>query len=991
LPDAFIDFAEIKGISEEIGASIERFIQKFRVVVTPSIGLDFITEGEDRISFVPKIDIEGIPQESLHRVFLQSEDPTDLIIHAPDGELVKIVFNEEQKEVLRRMQSVRKFGGKERADVLRNPQKVFEGVAGAVNIDSNIFGARVKGIGDFPFVSRITLQYSSTGVFDDPDIEGDTKPAPKKLDVAIVCIAADGSEEKVVFDTRKALLSFQNNVRAAIQNGEGTVKLNEKTLVIDKSFAEGIDAVVDRVTKKKINRGESEKAQRLYLLIYENEETREYVEGKEGKSISEADYFLPKSIISESVLKKYQKEGVRWLQHNYLLKRGGCLLADDMGLGKTLQVLTFLAWLIERGDISPARARTEESPWSPILIVAPIILLESDTWVNDMKSFFKNEGAIFTPHITLHGDKLKAYRKAGVAGSETSIGESVLDLDKLKGFRVILTNYETVVNYQFSFAMMKTAWSVVVTDEAQEYKTPKTKISHALKSLSPSFRIACTGTPVETKLMDVWNIFDFLQPGSLLGSAREFHEEFVRPFENQPERSKEILDSLRNKLHFGKKTAYVLRRDKASELEGLPQKHIHPYYCDLSAEQREMHIDFIKRGRTGGEGNHPFSLIQQLMRLYQHPALIPRYEPFSRSQIDEVLAKCPKLAKLIDILKKIQNKREKALIFTRSTDMQQLLAASINTIFGLSVDIVNGAAPRKGNTKAGLNTRKEMLSRFRATEGFNVIILSPDVAGVGLTLVEANHIVHYGRWWNPAKESQATDRAYRIGQSKDVNVYYLIARDPQNSFKTFDEKLDALIERRKQMAVDFLSPLPAEDEMGKELYGDIFSDKMVSEPVRNITPEDVRKLPWDRFEALIALLEEKQGRKSLLTPRAGDRGIDVISILGREVRLIQCKHTLWDANIDTDVIAETINGFDNYRGSLLRDVAANYSMVSVIVTNGKCTRSALRYAQENDIQVISAMEFEHSLEQDLCTHAEIENMESRRLSSISEIRRMFVC
>jgi hypothetical protein len=489
--------------------------------------------------------------------------------------------------------------------------------------------------------------------------------------------------------------------------------------------------------------------------------------------------------------------------------------------------------------------------------------------------------------------------------------------------------------------------------------------------------------------MDVWNIFDFLQPGSLLGSAREFHEEFVRPFENQPGRSKEILDSLRSKLHFGKKTAYVLRRDKSTELEGLPQKHVLPYYCDLSAEQREMHIDFVKRGRTGGEGNHPFSLIQQLMRLYQHPALIPRYEPFSINQIDEVLSKCPKLAKLIDILKGIRNKREKALIFTRSTDMQQLLAASINTVFGLRVDIVNGASPRKGNTRAGLNTRNEMLSRFRATEGFSVIILSPDVAGVGLTIVEANHIIHYGRWWNPAKESQATDRAYRIGQVKDVNVYYLIARDPQNAFKTFDEKLDALIQRRCQMAADFLAPLPAEDEMGKELYGDVFSDDVVGEPARNITAEDVRKLPWDRFEALVALLEEKQGRKSLLTPRSGDFGIDVISIQGNILRLIQCKHTLWEANIDIDVIAETINGFDNYRGALLKNVTANYSMVPVLVTNGKCSRSTLRYAQANDVLVISAIEFARNFKQYPCTNAEIESVENQRLSSVSEIRRYF--
>lgn len=148
-----------------------------------------------------------------------------------------------------------------------------------------------------------------------------------------------------------------------------------------------------------------------------------------------------------------------------------------------------------------------------------------------------------------------------MTGKETVIGEAVLDLERLRQYRVVLPNYETVTNYQHSFARMKDHWTVVVTDEAQEYKTPNTKISHALKSLAPGFRIACTGTPVETRLLDVWNLFDFLQPGYLLGSAAEFTKTYETPIEQQPTAdSSPVLSRLKERLSFGHPCAFVLRR-----------------------------------------------------------------------------------------------------------------------------------------------------------------------------------------------------------------------------------------------------------------------------------------------------------------------------------------------------------------------------------------------------------------------------------------------
>ena len=177
------------------------------------------------------------------------------------------------------------------------------------------------------------------------------------------------------------------------------------------------------------------------------------------------------------------------------------------------------------------------------------------------------------------------------------------------------------------------------------------------------------------------------------------------------------------------------------------------------------------------------------MKVYQHPGLAPRYEPLDAV---DAIQQCPKLAEVLNCLRNVRKHGEKALIFTRSLNMQDILKNALRAEFDLDVDIINGSTSRHGDTGSARQTRRTIVRRFRESQGFNVIVLSPDVAGVGLTLIEANHVIHYGRWWNPAKEAQATDRVYRIGQSRDVHVYYPIAKDPQGVFETFDEKLDAL-------------------------------------------------------------------------------------------------------------------------------------------------------------------------------------------------------
>jgi hypothetical protein len=366
------------------------------------------------------------------------------------------------------------------------------------------------------------------------------------------------------------------------------------------------------------------------------------------------------------------------------------------------------------------------------------------------------------------------------------------------------------------------------------------------------------------------------------------------------------------------------------------------------------------------------------MRLSQHPALVPRFEPITA---EEAIRSCPKLQSVIACLQQIKGKSEKALIFTRSIDMQQLLALTLEHVFGFQVHIVNGATGRDGRQGIG-KSRRTIVDSFRRSPGFNVLILSPDVAGIGLTIVEANHVIHYGRWWNPAKESQATDRVYRIGQTKPVHVYYPVATHPQHAFSTFDEKLDELLKRRKQLAADFLTPMPSEEELQQELLTSLGARGESIPPQQMLTADDLSGLTWDRFESLVALVESKYGRKVWLSPKCGDGGIDVISQFGSQVRLIQCKHSQWTNAVEQQVLEELIASCDAFRASLQ---VAGFTFKPVLITNSSVPRSAKEFGFRRDIEVVAIDSFRSYLGDMKCTRAEVEVMERRRYSTLPRL------
>jgi len=577
---------------------------------------------------------------------------------------------------------------------------------------------------------------------------------------------------------------------------------------------------------EQIDESEPERDPKLSLLIETNEDhvRSDYLENaalaSEGGSIST--FESPASLNPDITLKRHQKDGVRWLQQCAQISgRTGVLLADDMGVGKTLQILAFLAWCIESGRF-PDLSRPKP-PFRPILIVAPLMLLETETWEKEMKKFFADNGDIFGNVLPLYGPELKAHRRKDLSGAEDRLATPTLNIERIQRNHIVITNYEAVRDYEFSFAFCpngKSIWSIVITDEAHEYKTPNSKISHAIKALKPDFRIACTGTPVENRLLDLWNLFDATQPG-LLGSARQFSASYEKKMTD--ERKRAALAGLKTKLLYQRPHAFILRRSKAEVLD-LPRKHEHRIACLMSAKEIEIHQELVNGLHSAGGTKGKLDLLHRFARMYQHPLMVS--DSGDSVSITDLIGSSSKLQRCLEQIHGIRRMREKAIIFARHKDVQRMLARVLGHEFSRSVRIINGETPRSaGMRKSGVETRSGILDSFRQSNGFDVLILSPFVAGVGLTITEANHVIHYGRWWNPAVESQATDRVYRLGQTKEVHVYFPILQDETRQVApTFDELLDSLMDEKKGLAEgalskdEFLSPQANEDELGLKVF-----------------------------------------------------------------------------------------------------------------------------------------------------------------------------
>ncbi len=448
-------------------------------------------------------------------------------------------------------------------------------------------------------------------------------------------------------------------------------------------------------------------------------------------------------------LRPYQQAGVQWLHLLTRLRLGACL-ADDMGLGKTIQVLSLLLVLKQQNGTA---AR-------PSLLVAPASLLAN--WAGEIDKFAPVLKAVIAHPSSMPSGHLKAAAPGSVAGSD-----------------LVITSYGTLARVPW---LASHSWRLVVIDEAQAIKNPAAKQTRAVKSLKADARIALTGTPIENQLGDLWSIFDFINPG-LLGSAKEFSR-FVKQL---AERSESPYAPLRELVR-----PYILRRMKIDKtiIADLPDKTEVKTFCPLSRKQAALYaqaVQDLKDQLEQVDGMKRRGLVLAfLMRFKQ----ICNHPSHWLGDGDWNEADSGKLGRLRDLAEVIAAKQEKALVFTQFRETTEPLSRFLTSVFGRPGLILHG--------ETAVKKRQELVREFQNDESVPFFVLSVKAGGAGLNLTAASHVIHFDRWWNAAVENQATDRAFRIGQKRNVLVHKMVCQG------TVEERIDQMIESKKQLAGDFL-------------------------------------------------------------------------------------------------------------------------------------------------------------------------------------------
>ena len=449
-------------------------------------------------------------------------------------------------------------------------------------------------------------------------------------------------------------------------------------------------------------------------------------------------------------LRPYQQAGVQWLYLLTQLRLGACL-ADDMGLGKTIQVLSLL--LVLKNEARENR--------KPCLLVAPASLLAN--WAAEIARFAPSLKTVVVHPSAEPAEKLKADNAANLA-----------DVD------LVITSYGFLARSPW---LGTTPWRLVVLDEAQAIKNPAAKQTKTVKQLRADTRIALTGTPIENRLSDLWSIFDFINPG-LLGSSTQFSS-FVKHLADRPHNP---FGPLRDLVR-----PYILRRLKTDKsiIADLPDKTEVKTFCLLSRKQAALYqqaVGDLARQLEDVDGMQRRGIVLAfLMRLKQicnHPSQWLGDGAWAEEDSG-------KFARLRDLAEVVAARQEKALIFTQFKETTAPLAAFLGSVFGRPGLVLHGETEVK--------KRKDLVRQFQEDENVPFFVLSLKAGGAGLNLTAASHVIHFDRWWNPAVENQATDRAFRIGQTKNVLVHKFICRG------TVEDKIDNMIELKQQLAGDFLS------------------------------------------------------------------------------------------------------------------------------------------------------------------------------------------
>lgn len=824
-----------------------------------------------------------------------------------DNKKVRVLIddeeNEESKSLKTELQKLKRksiFNGDEINEIYNNLTNFWDSDL----IDLDDFSKRVLELGIYkprfyPFISPYKSEWIPGIVIDD-----------KKEGTRHVSI-----KNQKEFEELKLL------VHESKKNGNSSVSFKGEDIDLTH-----IDSILDNAHRqlsspqKPITTIEKERekpdSETKVLIIKENAEENEYTEVNAFSEDVRYKFQQINNLSSEILLKEHQKNGIAWLQtlSNEPYSLPGVLLADDMGLGKTLQVLYFIEWF---NQINKSK---------PVLIIAPVSLLEN--WQNEYEKFFP---APSLKALTLWGSNVKNY---------IIPNNKQQTISNLSDSAIYLTTYETLRKQQIPLGLIN--WGVVVLDEAQKVKTPGTFVTNAAKALKADFKIAMTGTPVENSLMDLWCIIDFCSPG-LLENAKEFSKQYQKPLSNEKTDLEQISEDLRNRIGVT-----LLRRMKFDVAKDLPSIEYLKHEESMPKIQFDSYLNelnSIEELKSQNESSNPvLQGIFNLRSISDHPYL--KHYQIEKIETDRLINSSAKLKKVISILSDINQKGEKAIIFTENKSMQRVLRKTIAEYFKIIPSIINGETPTsKAKFSKAKLTRQQEIDKYQDVKGFNVIIMSPVAAGFGLNITEANHVIHYTRHWNPAKEQQATDRAYRIGQKKPVKVYYPLAVAPNNNIKTFDIILDELLQRKSHLASRTLFPTEQIEISKNDFITSMSFDSSTKMSVDISSIDDLDQLNPLSFEAAVAILFEKMfNGNSFLTPVSNDKGADIVFFGENANYLIQVKQSSSALGISSG--QEIKYAIPEYKSKYARE------FIPTVVSNSFYTQNAIDLAQQNDIELI---------------------------------------
>ena len=760
-------FGEIKTLAQKANCKLDNYLANENVHI-PEIKINIEKDSTGGCIIEPGINNSN--NEELNQKFKEKfkemiEVKSQYTIVGKNGELTRIPIDKKQKENLDKIKIFKYKPRKEKEKIIEHPTEYFDPEV----IDlSEFYSDRVIEIGIYkPKFYPFICPYKSCW------IAGATIKTP------------ENGTTKITIKSEEELEDLKTSIQEAKEQKRNIVNHSNIQLNID-------DAIfLFKIAEKQLKRPDkviqinnySEREERKVLIIEENAENTGYTL-KQRNIENKGKYTLFKNpYLNQSFsLKNHQEEGIAWLQYLYKNKASGCLMADDMGLGKTLQILYFIDWHYRK-----------HTNYKPYLIVAPVSLLEN--WENEYDKFFS------LPKLSIN--KLTSKEVPRQFNKEVIATMQKMD--------IILTNYESLRISQLNFCAVE--FDIVVLDEAQKIKSPGTLITNAAKALKSNFKIAMTGTPVENTLLDLWCIMDFCVPG-LLGNAKEFAAKYQNPLKKEDTDIVALGEEVHKQLGI-----YFMRRLKKDVAKDLPEKHELKQQIQMPPLQENIYHDVINNYLSSKQSNMLVT-IMKIREISEHPYLYN--STLSEHDFDELITTSAKLQATITFLDKIKSKNEKVILFAERKEIQKMLQKICYERYGVVYKIINGDTPsiisRQTNNKL---SRQASIDDFQSINGFNIIIMSPVAAGMGLNVTAANHVIHYSRHWNPAKENQATDRAYRIGQTKDVYIYYPMA--VSKNFKSFDETLDELLSRKTNLATSTIFPTERievkQEELGEMLFG----------------------------------------------------------------------------------------------------------------------------------------------------------------------------